>query len=546
VRRVAYIALVSVGLLAGTLAGCGGSQKQHSSDTTTNRTATTRAPTPAKPIATVQDTAIGQNQPNRFRVSIYDLRRDGPFLVLDFGVKCLTPNPGCALLNSFTPSYEAGNQVQYDSFTPAGVTLIDPTNLMQYKVVRDSEQRPYVSRFAQGAAGLTDSMIHLQWVRYALPPPGTNSLDVALPDGGPVIPNVPITGGSGPTAGGQLEPAQASQFAQPPASANTAGLTLPVEQLIVSSGNSAGSDSESPGRAQLTLRSDVLFKFDKSNLTPKAQTILQSVAQQIKARARGTVKITGYTDSIGTDAVNLPLSQARARSVKNALSPLTPGVSYTASGLGSADPVAPNTKPDGTDNPAGRALNRRVTIAFAATAVRPTPPAPSNAGADINGQATAMTFLATWAGGNDTYNVSSASAYRVGNLLVVAMTLGCSAGKVSNTCYPEFDLDGLPTVPPQPLFGGQQNTFDPAAIRSLSGFYVLDPATGTEYIPVRGTDNVPLTSNFWEQIPAGQEYRVWLYFPAPPSTTSTVTLVSPGGVARLGPLEISSAAPASP
>jgi outer membrane protein OmpA-like peptidoglycan-associated protein len=32
--------------------------------------------------------------------------------------------------------------------------------------------------------------------------------------------------------------------------------------------------------------------------------------------------------------------------------------------MGKADPVAPNTKPDGSDNPDGRRLNRRVTISF--------------------------------------------------------------------------------------------------------------------------------------------------------------------------------------
>ncbi len=49
----------------------------------------------------------------------------------------------------------------------------------------------------------------------------------------------------------------------------------------------------------------------------------------------------------------------------NALQPRTTGVTYRAAGLGSADSVAPNTKTDGSDNPEGRALNRRVTISFA-------------------------------------------------------------------------------------------------------------------------------------------------------------------------------------
>ena len=37
----------------------------------------------------------------------------------------------------------------------------------------------------------------------------------------------------------------------------------------------------------------------------------------------------------------------------------------TAVGYGEADPVAANTNPDGSDNPCGRALNRRVEIHYA-------------------------------------------------------------------------------------------------------------------------------------------------------------------------------------
>jgi outer membrane protein OmpA-like peptidoglycan-associated protein len=541
-----------IGLLAGcvlsvVLAGCGGTQNKQSATTTTRTSSATAHAAASKPIATVEDTTVGVNQPNRLQVSIYDLRRDGPFLVLDFGLRCLTPSTGCELVDPFAPGYESTSEIVPNGWTPAGIRLVDPTGLKEYLPVRDGEGRPYTSYFSQGDAGLTDSLVHLEWVRYPLPPAGTTALDVALPDAGPVVPNVAITDGSGPTAAGQLQGAQPASFAQAPGSTSTAGLTLPVENLIATSGNPAGSDSESPGRAQLTLQSDVLFRFGKSNLTPKAQAILRSVAQQIKTRARGTVKVTGYTDSIGTDQFNLRLSQARARSVVAALTPLTPGVSYTSQGLGSADPVAPNTKPDGSDNPAGRALNRRVTIVFAAIPARPTPPAPTAIPSGPAGSSGSITFVTPWAGGNDTYRVSDPSLYRDGNLMLLTMTLTCVAGKVGNSCYQAFDLDGLPTVPPQPLFGGPSNSFDVAATRSISGFSLLDPTTGTVYIPVRRTDAVPLTSNLaGDSIPAGDSYRVWIYFGATPSTTSQLTLVSPGAVARLGPVPISSGSPPAP
>lgn len=49
-----------------------------------------------------------------------------------------------------------------------------------------------------------------------------------------------------------------------------------------------------------------------------------------------------------------------------ALQPLLAGASVTrrVTGHGEANPVAPNNNPDGSDNPGGRAKNRRVTIGF--------------------------------------------------------------------------------------------------------------------------------------------------------------------------------------
>jgi outer membrane protein OmpA-like peptidoglycan-associated protein len=42
-------------------------------------------------------------------------------------------------------------------------------------------------------------------------------------------------------------------------------------------------------------------------------------------------------------------------------------VQFTVAGFGASKPVAPNTNPDGSDNPKGRGKNRRVTIAIPTT-----------------------------------------------------------------------------------------------------------------------------------------------------------------------------------
>ena len=75
------------------------------------------------------------------------------------------------------------------------------------------------------------------------------------------------------------------------------------------------------------------------------------------------MSVEGHTDSIGSDAYNQKLSERRAENVASALE--SGGVSaekVTAKGYGKRYPVAPNSNPDGTDNAAGRAKNRRVEV----------------------------------------------------------------------------------------------------------------------------------------------------------------------------------------
>lgn len=138
-------------------------------------------------------------------------------------------------------------------------------------------------------------------------------------------------------------------------------LVLGVESL-----DGSVADAESSQEFQSTLAGDVLFAFNKADLAPVAAAILTELADTIKAKARGTVRIDGYTDSMGTPAYNQDLSQRRAAAVEGALRPLLTGVpaQIQVAGHGAADPVALNTNPDGSDNPAGRAKNRRVTITF--------------------------------------------------------------------------------------------------------------------------------------------------------------------------------------
>lgn len=113
------------------------------------------------------------------------------------------------------------------------------------------------------------------------------------------------------------------------------------------------------------LAADVLFEFDKFTLAPGADTTLDKLLTYVQAGATGKIVISGYTDAKGEDAYNLTLSQKRAQAVADWLK----GKGVDAArldvvGKGEADPVAPNAKSDGSDDPDGRAKNRRVSVAI--------------------------------------------------------------------------------------------------------------------------------------------------------------------------------------
>ncbi len=137
------------------------------------------------------------------------------------------------------------------------------------------------------------------------------------------------------------------------------------------------------------LPSDALFAFGKADLSPAASGAIDALAKQVTATS-GTVTIEGHTDAVGSDADNQKLSEARAATAKAAIAArLGNGFTYRTAGFGETKPVASNTKPDGSDDPDGRAQNRRVeiTVAAGAAAADEPPPARDEPNLELEGSA---------------------------------------------------------------------------------------------------------------------------------------------------------------
>jgi len=108
---------------------------------------------------------------------------------------------------------------------------------------------------------------------------------------------------------------------------------------------------------KLDIPSDISFATGRAAIEPNLRTVLDRFAQSLRANPGTEVRIIGHTDSTGSDAVNDPLSVARASSTRNSLTDrgVDPARIQVA-GRGSHEPIASNATAE------GRARNRRVEI----------------------------------------------------------------------------------------------------------------------------------------------------------------------------------------
>ena len=108
---------------------------------------------------------------------------------------------------------------------------------------------------------------------------------------------------------------------------------------------------------QLIMPGNVTFDVDQANIRSQFFNTLASVAVVLKEFDKTNIRVTGYTDSTGSDSHNQVLSENRADAVGDFL--VSQGIAsgrVQARGYGERYPVASN------DTPEGREANRRVEL----------------------------------------------------------------------------------------------------------------------------------------------------------------------------------------
>jgi outer membrane protein OmpA-like peptidoglycan-associated protein len=225
--------------------------------------------------------------------------------------------------------------------------VLDTAKRRKYEVAKDSKNAPLCSEtlnfsFPDGVRLGSGEAIAL-WAKFAAPPEATKAVNVHLPLS-PPFDNVPLSGA-----------ATATEHTGSAVAGSVVGLEAALKEL-----SAKVTDSE----IRIDLSADVLFDFDKADIKKEAEPSLQKLATVISANPGAKVAIAGHTDAKGADAYNQTLSERRAGSVKQWLvaNAKVEAANITTHGFGRTKPIAHNVKPDGSDDPEGRAKNRRVEI----------------------------------------------------------------------------------------------------------------------------------------------------------------------------------------
>lgn len=118
-----------------------------------------------------------------------------------------------------------------------------------------------------------------------------------------------------------------------------------------------GADVRSSRRGVVINLPDILFEFDRANLTPEAHRTIAEISDVLRDVRHRNLSVEGHTDSVGSVQYNKQLSLRRAESVVREISRNgVPREQMRVEGFGEGAPIATN------NSEAGRARNRRVEV----------------------------------------------------------------------------------------------------------------------------------------------------------------------------------------
>ncbi|MDA0563235.1 OmpA family protein [Streptomonospora sp. S1-112] len=282
---------------------------------------------------TTSSTEIG----SEFRIDVHSLNRQNSDVVtLDLSISNVSPTQSVSI---YSPPQEGDEPGDLQS-----LTLIDGSNSKKHLPLLYEDGTCYCESWNNTSLAPGESV--RAWVAFPAPPDGVKHM-IFMSYAAPPIMDIPLTDSPGERV---EEPAQ--------------GLSPPQIWDVRSLQEGLEDDStreETSEEVAISLSSDVLFETNESALDKAAEEVIQQVAREIDGSSAQTVSVEGHTDNTGNDSVNVPLSEDRARAVRDALAELVEkdGISYEVAGHGSGQPIANN------DSEEGRSKNRRVTITFA-------------------------------------------------------------------------------------------------------------------------------------------------------------------------------------
>lgn len=456
---------------------------------------------------------------NRYTLDVHRVERYAKYSVLyvDLTLKAGTGMLGAAF----------GDDAEDASFTR--FRLLDPVNGKYYRPLRegDSDGKTFGSRMGD-YPGAAAGVRHVLQLYFPPVPSGVSQLTVLTPGTTGEMTGIPVVSGAAkdaPLPRPNAEKTGTPHFFRvyPPTGKVYSDVTdlhdyIEGEQKTTSTGG---------GEQKLALRADVLFAFDKATLSSKATQVLDNAIEETRDRAdpaKPPITITGYTDSKGGDTYNLKLSRRRAQAVEKYVSAkLGSAYRYRTAGKGEADPVAANTHHDGSDDPAGRAKNRRVEIGYKLKETTP--------------RTTTTTSATPGPGG-----VSSPAAFRTGG---DGPVIGSSPGHVAGFSKARVDVhpfyrDGAYMVGVFTVHNTGSQVMSAGFEVNYTGDAIPHAMGGADYGGIIATDTAHRTRYYQEReggfdhgtagfvngevdgVEADADNRLYVYYPAPPAGVTKV------------------------